>query len=391
MRRAIEPGDRAAGRALGGKTWLACLVLAAAATAVYANGFAGRFVFDDLTTIVGNPELRELWPGLTEFVTRQRTLTTLTLALNRSLGGTDPWGYHLVNLAVHVAAGWTLFALVRRTLELERFQPRTRGAARGIALATACLWLVHPLQTQSVTYVVQRAEALMGLFYLLTLYCTLRAATGARTRHWQGLAVLSCALGMASKPVMVTAPLVVLLFDRFLLAGSCRELARRRWRLHAGLALTWLVLGATDLVRLLGVSGTTTIGFGMADVSAREYVLTQPEVVLHYLRLALWPDPLVLDYGWPWVESPARALLPAGVLLLALAGSALALRRGRAEGFLGLAFFAILAPTSSFVPVRDAAFEHRMYLPLAAVTSGIVLAVHALLVRGRVGLSLIHI
>jgi len=365
------------------RTRLACILLATSAAGAYANSFAGRFVFDDLTQIVNNPELRELWPGLAAFLGRQRTFTTLTFALNFALGGTDPWGYHLVNLAVHLCAGLTLFALVRATLRLERFGASTRQAAHGIALATALLWLVHPLQTQSVTYVVQRAEALMGLFYLLTLYCTLRAAADEHGRRWQWLAVLACALGMASKPVMVSAPLVVLLFDRAVLARSWRELARRRALLHFGLALTWLVLAATDLVQLLGVSGPTTIGFGMADVSAREYALTQPEVVLHYLRLALWPDPLVIDYGWPWVESLADALLPALVLALALLGSAVALARGHAWSFLGVWFFAILAPTSSFVPVRDAAFEHRMYLPLAAVTCAVVLAANALLLRLR--------
>src|SRR5262245_44198291 len=376
-----------AGRAEGSEgmrgTWLAFLLLGVAAVTAYANSFSGRFVFDDLPQVVDNPEVRELWPGLAAFLSRQRTFTTLTFALNRALGGTEPWGYHLVNLAVHLCAGLTLFAVVRRTLRLERFAPGTRRAAHGIALAAALLWLVHPLQTQSVTYVVQRGESLMGLFYLLTLYCTLRAATGERARLWQRLAVLACALGMASKPVMVSAPLVVLLFDRALLARSWRELVRQRLPLHAGLALTWLLLAATDLVSLLGVRGTTTIGFGMEDVSAREYALTQPEVVLHYLRLAFWPDPLVLDYGWQWVQAPADALLPALVLALLLAGSVLALARGHAAGFLGVWFFAILAPTSSFVPVRDAAFEHRMYLSLAAVILGVVLAAHAILLRSR--------
>jgi tetratricopeptide (TPR) repeat protein len=356
----------------------------AAGAAAYSGSLGGPFVFDDLPQIVRDPEIRELWPGLMRFLQRQRTLTTFSFALNHALGDLDPWGYHLLNLVVHVLAGLTLFGVVRRTLGLANTPERQRTAAGGLALSVALLWLLHPLQTQSVTYVVQRAESLMGLFYLLTLYCTIRAATDAGTGPWKSLAVLACALGMASKPVMLTAPVVVLLYDRIFLARSWQDLARRRAPLYVGLAFTWLVLGLTGLHTMLverGAGEDPTIGFGMADVTAREYLLTQPEVVLHYLRLAFWPHPLVIDYGWPLNDSLARALFPGLVLAVGLAACVYALARGARAGFLGLWFFAILAPTSSLVPLRDAAFEQRMYLSLAGVSCGLVLLGHALLAR----------
>src|SRR6185312_4252239 len=94
-----------------------------------------------------------------------RPFLNLSLALNQAFGGTNPWGYHALNLAIHVLAGLTLFGLVRRTLEAGR-----KGSALLPAFAAALLWTVHPLQTEAVTYIVQRAESAMGLFYLLTLY-----------------------------------------------------------------------------------------------------------------------------------------------------------------------------------------------------------------------------
>jgi hypothetical protein len=248
-------------------------------------------------------------------------------------------------------------------------QPRLSGrfaqAATGIALAAALIWTIHPLQTESVTYIVQRAESIMGLFYLLTLYCVIRGAGSARPMAWYVLAVLACLLGMASKEVMATAPLVVLLYDRTFLSGTFQGALRRRWPLYVALTCTWgllayLVAGSTDR------GGSA--GFGLS-VTVWQYALTQLGVITHYLGLAFWPAGLVFDYGWPIASSVGQILPGAIVISLLLAGTIWALIRYPAAGFLGACFFLILAPTSSFVPVTDAAFEHRMYLPLAAVTS----------------------
>ena len=102
-------------------------------------------------------------------------------------------------------------------------QNRWGIAAVPLALAVAMLWAVHPLQTESVAYIVQRAESLVGLFYLLTLYFVVRGATSARAIVWYAGSVVACLLGMASKEVMVSSPLIVFLYDRAFLAGSFRE------------------------------------------------------------------------------------------------------------------------------------------------------------------------
>jgi Flp pilus assembly protein TadD len=168
---------------------------------------------------------------------------------------------------------------------------------------------------------------------------------------------------MASKEVMVTAPLVVLLYDRAFLAGTFKGALQRRWPLYGALACTWGLL-AYLMAGSAGRGGS--VGFGL-PVTPWQYALTQLGVITHYLRLAFWPSGLVLDYGWPMASSMNQILPGAVVIGVLAAGTIWALIRNSAAGFLGASFFLILSPTSSFVPLLDAAFEHRMYLPLAAV------------------------
>jgi protein O-mannosyl-transferase len=279
------------------------------------------------------------------------------------VGGTGVWGYHALNLAIHVMAGLTLFGIVRRTLA-------TRAAPRPLlaAFCVALLWELHPLLTESVTYVIQRAESLMGLFYLLTLYCFIRgsAAQTRRPRLWYALAVASCLLGMGTKEVMVSAPLVVFLYDRTFLAGSFAGAWRARRRVYAGLAATWLVLPFL-VFSTHGRGGTA--GFG-TDVPWWSYALTQLQAIVLYLRLSVWPHPLVFDYGSSMAALSPRLAPDAIAVAALLAATAWALARRPALGFLGACFFAILAPSSSIIPVvTEAMAEHRMYLPLIPVVA----------------------
>jgi Flp pilus assembly protein TadD len=332
--------------------------------AVYASSFTKVFVLDDVYWILDSLTIAQPGRYLREMASRP--VVALTLLLNHRLGGVNVAGYHLVNLAVHIGAALALFGIVRRTLLLGRWNGRFEQSAPWLALAVALIWMVHPLQTESVTYVIQRCESLMGLFYLLTLYCVIRSVDTPSGRHaWSLAAVGACVLGMGCKEVMVTAPLVVLLYDRTFLAGSFRQLLRQRWGLYAGLAATWAVVVACQLTAL---SPEETAGFGFKAISPLHYAMTQPGVILHYLRLSVWPIPLCLDYAdWPVTTTLTAFFLPGIAVAVLLGGTALGLLRGSWLGFLGAWFFLILAPTSSIMPIADVVFEHRMYLPLAAV------------------------
>jgi tetratricopeptide (TPR) repeat protein len=355
-------------------------ILAACAIAAYCRTFSVPLLLDDLPSIAENPSIRHwssaLWPPVNS-TTCGRPVLNLSLAVNYAISGTALWSYHLANLAIHALAGLTLFGIIRRMLA-----PQRVPNANLVAFSAALFWTLHPLQTEAVTYVVQRAESLMGLFYLLTVYGFIRYAEeqstagpigGAPAKKaagpglWAALSVLACILGMATKEVMASAPLMVLLYDRTFLAGSFREAWRRRWRVYAGLAATWLI-PAILVPSTHGRNGTAGFGSG---VSWWGYALTQFPSIVRYLRLSVWPHPLVFDYGTEWVRVSWAILLPAAVVLGLAGASAWALFRPglfwRSLGFAGVWFFAILAPTSLIPGNRQTAAEHRMYLALIPV------------------------
>lgn len=350
--------------------WASAAALVVAAFAAYANSLRVPFFFDDPIAILDNPSIRNLAalgdvlspPNNGSGVTG-RPLVNLSLAINHALGGTAVGGYHFANILLHALAGLALFGVVRRTLLQPALRERFGGAALPIALAGAALWVLHPLQTESVTCVIQRTELLVGLFYLATFYCYLRA-TESGSRRWTTLAIASCFAGMASKEVMVTAPFLVLLHDRTFVAGSFAEAWRRRRGLYLGLG------ASLGLLAFLVLSGGGTrgeaAGFNVG-VAWWAYALKQCEAIWLYLKLTLWPHPLVLYYGTDVVTNPL-AVWPQIIGIVALvAGTLWTLWRRPMLGFLGMWTLGILAPSSSVVPlVSQTVSEHRMYLPLAA-------------------------
>jgi len=368
------------------------LVVVAAGLLAYHNSFTGEFISDDVGSIPENPTIRHLWPiwqclspphwgGLT---VEGRPFINLSLAVNYALGGLHVWGYHALNLTVHILAGLALFGIMRRTLLQPALRERFGGAANALALATAVLWTVHPLQTEAVTYIIQRAESIMGLFYLLTLYCFIRGGGSRTPRVWYSLSVAACALGMASKEVMVSAPVMVLLYDRAFLSRSFVEAWRRRWPLYIALASTWILLAYVELSA--GDFGTTFTNARQIHRTWWEYLATEPGVILYYLRLSVWPSPLCWDRAWPIARTWTSIVPPSVAVVALLAASVWAWRKNPVWGFVGAWFFLILAPSSSFIPLHESIYEHRMYLSLAAVVSLVVMGSYSLL--GRESLAL---
>jgi tetratricopeptide (TPR) repeat protein len=368
------------------------VVLVTLCIVAYHNSFTGPFIFDDVRSIRDNPTIRHLWPigqclrpphqdGLT---VEGRPLINLSLAINYALGRQKVWGYHALNLTVHILAGLILLGVVRRTLLQPRLLGRFGAAANGLALTITILWAVHPLQTESVTYVIQRAESIMGLFYLLTLYCFIRGVESHRPRLWYSLCTATCAMGMASKEVMASAPLIVLLYDRTFISGSFRKAWRRRWPLHLLLASTWILLGY--LMFFTGSLHNAVANAETRGIVWWKYLLTEPGIILHYLRLSLWPHPLCLGYGWPVAAIWSGTLLPGLVIVSLIGATVWACKTNSVWGVLGAWFFLILAPSSSFLPTDSPAYEHRMYLPLAAVVVSLILGLYALAKGHRLSL-----
>jgi hypothetical protein len=162
------------------RVWWCTVALAFAGACTYINTLSNPFVFDDHATVVENEQIRDLSSPQVLLPERElpvagRPVTNLSFALNYALGRFDVRGYRVVNIAVHILCGLLLFGIVRRTLLLP-FASRLSSRATGIAFAAALLWLLHPLNSEAVDYLTQRTESMMGLFYLLTLYASLRAA-----------------------------------------------------------------------------------------------------------------------------------------------------------------------------------------------------------------------
>ena len=354
------------------RPFIPALIIAAGFWA-YHNSFQGPFIFDDAASVVRNPRIRHLWPiwdalsPSANSLVGGRPIVNLSLAINHAWGGTAPWGYHACNLAIHVLAALTLYGIVRRTLARSGLREQWGESAKWVALAVAVIWTVHPLQTEAVNYISQRCELLMGLFYLLTLYGFIRGVECRRPVPWFCASVAACFLGMASKEVMVTVPLMVLLYDRLFVSGSFRQVWNRHRGLYLGLAGSWLWLGF-----LMAGVHRRGVGYGLG-CTWWGYALAECRAVVKYLGLALWPHPLIFDYGDYAPIGPA-AVAPYALILAALATGVLYTpMRHRAIGFVGAWLFVILAPTSSVVPIAGSPMaEHRMYLPLAAV---VVLAV----------------
>lgn len=378
----IPPADGAP----PGRLWLAAALIVATVCVAYRNSLAVPFLFDDVPSILENPAVRSLRafaeslrPGADGGLTTSgRPVVALSFLLNHAMGGYHVAGYHVVNGAIHAMAALCLFGLVRRTLLAPGLRARFGPSALPLAATSALLWAAHPLQTAAVTYVVQRSESLAALFVLVTLYAFARAAgtAGGVARRWRAVSLSACALAMASKEAAASTPLLVLLYDRAFVSGSFRSAWSGKPAYYAALAATWLILLGL-VVSTGGRGGTAGLG---ADAAPWAYALTQCHAIVRYAGLAVWPYPLVFDYGIGTVRDLGEVLPQALLIAGAISCVVVALVRRPALGFLGAWFLLLLAPSSSIVPVvTQTVAEHRLYLPLAALLVMAVLSAHCVL------------
>jgi tetratricopeptide (TPR) repeat protein len=355
---------------------IAGLVLAALVWGVYGRSLTAPFFFDDYESVVDNRSIVSVLPlvgtpeepgplaELKNSTTAGRPLVNLSLAVNYQLGALDPKGYRAFNIMLHLLSALLLFATARRILALPVFEGRYERSRDGLALAVAALWALHPIQTEAVAYVSQRTELMASFFYLLAVYFSRRYWTAVEEydrRRWLVVAAISGLAGAASKEILVTLPVAVLLIDRTLVSGSFRKALASSRALYAGLALSWVML------LWLNAHGPRGASAGFGTVSAPVWWLTQAKALFYYQRLVLWPEPLSIHYAakyldsmtaaWPW----AVAALGVGVATAAL------LRRRHVVGLAGAWVFLVLAPTLLVPIATEVMAERRMYLPLAGI------------------------
>ena len=387
---------------------VAGLLIAISTFLVYSNTFYASFHFDDAQNIVENYSIRNLGNWI-DIIRGHRGVAMLTFAINYAMGGLNVVGYHIVNLVIHITNGILVYFLIFLTLNrIDSF----KVIAKKIAVYTALLFAVHPIQTQAVTYIVQRMESLASMFMLIGLLLFIKGTETSKTASrvlLYGAAVVSYLLGFKSKEIAITLPAIIILYDYcFLSEGNLKKLVSR-WPIYGVLLVILVFLAAPTFTGLqetpgeavsagFGVQGITSnpqntpgevvsAGFGVQGITPKEYLFTQFNVLIYYITLLFVPVNQNLDYDFPVskglfevpVVNPGTVLnipLPPPIvsliILLAIIGFALYLfthnasritNHGRLIAFFILWFFIILSPTSSFIPIIDVIFEHRLYLP----------------------------
>jgi protein O-mannosyl-transferase len=367
--------------------WRIDLALVVLVLLVHGNGVNGKLIFDDVGSIVDNPSIRDLADlpnvlfGGTFTTVVNRPVLNFSLAVNYALGQTSPWGYHVFNIVLHALN----VLLVARLAQVMLWAPG-RGPVETVIWSglAASLWAVHPLTTAAVVYIVQRAEALMSLFYLaglLSLVASVRAgqqvlADGesddsdhSREVWWWMAATVCFLLGLATKEVAITLPVIALVLDRTYLAATWSEVFRNRWRGYLTLMFISVAYAVFVLFISNGRGGTAGLSVRVLPV---DYLTTQFVIVADYLWYSIWPVCIPFDWGIVLITSPAdwgpplAILIP--LLLLSLVGAAC----GSRWTFPGAWLLLILAPTSTVVPIAtQVGALHRMYLPLVGLTIGV--------------------
>ena len=346
------------------------LIMAAAVALAYGHTLDVPFYLDDFSSIREN-SLVYHWQGfaaLREYAP-MRWLTYASFALNYHRGGFEPAGYHVVNIVIHLLAGIAVWGLVRGLLRTPRMEGAARGrGGAGVPLVAALLFLLHPLQTGAVTYIVQRLASLAALFYLIALaaYVQARLASSRRERvPCAAACALSSVLGLFSKENTATLPAAFLLVELLFFAPGRRDLARLVAIAGGGAIAVWVVTALSFGAHPLSFATMADVASQSRDISRDTYLATQLPVLWTYIRLFLWPVGLHLDYAVDLRHFADGVVLGALARHLALLALAIFLARRRPLIAFGILFFYLAhSVESGIIPIPELAFEHRNYLPL---------------------------
>jgi Flp pilus assembly protein TadD, contains TPR repeats len=341
----------------------------------YENSFAIPYLCDDSHEIGGNERLHSL-ANLPASVFEgnmvpARPLPYLTFAINYTIHQDHPWGYHLINLVLHVFNAILIANIVQLSLTKSRqlWKP-FEGLASVIAWSTASIWVTLPVHTLAVSFIYQRIELLMSTMFLLTLLLFMSAIQSPkRSLQYLTLSLLSCYAGALSKEAIATAPLMVLWYDRVFVSSSWKQLWNARKTYYLALAGTWLIIYLVILPQkhLYGEFG------GNTNISRWEYLLTQTRVILHYVKQVFLPEQLTFDYSFPMAFSISDVAGPFAILTAIAALAVSGMRFFPKISFLIGAFFLLLGPTSSLQPVSEFVKDYRIYLASVPLLLAVIL------------------
>jgi len=379
--------DKVAGISDSKKIAFSLLLIAVVAFVIYSNTFYSSFHFDDTPAIVENYAIHRF--DLKEiFSTSTRPVLDITFALNYYFGKLDVFGYHLVNIMLHIANGVLLYFILLWTVnpdseersagsgvqQLNAPSPMLSAKNFRIPLYASLIFVAHPIQTQAVTYIVSRSSVLATTFYLLTLLLFIKGfqsnpinSRNSINVYFIGAFLASC-LGMGTKQEAATLPFMLLVYDFYFISRGDWKVLKGHYRIHLAMFSTLAV------VFYLSFSGLKTyISFDYSKgvlmpqeqpITSIQYFLTQLHVIPYYIRLLFLPMNLNLDYDWPITRNIDFPTMFFFVLLAAIVVVAITLyRKARLVSFGIIWFFVTLSVTSSFIVIYDVIFEHRLYLP----------------------------
>jgi Flp pilus assembly protein TadD len=341
---------------------------------LYSNSLESPFIFDDVQKIAENAHIRITQFSAKEIVasglksSKTRFLPFISLAVNYYFHQYDPFGYHIVNVCIHILTGFFLYLFLSATLKISPRQT-LQDHADSIAFVAALIWLIHPVQTQSVTYIIQRMNSLASMFFILSIWCYVKARVEGGRRKWlwyAGSAVVWL-LSLGCKQNAVTLPFFVFLYEWFFFQGLDKKWLRRSLPFVLGIVvlLVFIALVYTDFQPLEKIKHIRDYSENQFTMAQR--ALTQPRVVMHYISLLIFghPSRLNLDYDFALSYSlinPFTTLLSlAAIVGLLILGVYMA-KKEPLIAFGIFWFFGNLVIESSVIPLA-LVFEHRLYLP----------------------------
>lgn len=347
---------------------IACGIIAAMVLIAYSNTFTASFHFDDNPSIIENATIRHItFDDIAQIIHGVRPVIYLSIMVNYAFSGLNVIGWHIFNIGIHIANSIFVYLLVLWTLLLPVFGKRYDGHAKWMALFVALLFGVHPIQTESVTYIISRTELLATFFYLATFLLFIKGAPTGKFGYAIGMLVTSF-LAMGSKEWAVTLPALLILYDFLFIAKGKVGPVLSRWYLFVMTAIPWVQIYNT--LSLTAKGGQAGIGFDVVSptgISPVNYLLTSFNVIWTYIRLLVLPIGQNLDYEYPIAKTlfeMPTILSFIGHLVVVSAAFWLYKKKGMLLVPFGVAWFYIgLSPVQSFVPIIDVIFEHRLYMP----------------------------
>jgi tetratricopeptide (TPR) repeat protein len=367
---------------------LACLFLVILVFHIYAHSKEGPFVFDDLVNITENSHVQISsldWDSLRraafESPSSTRPVANISFALNYYFNRLDPESFRLVNVLIHLANGLLLLLFLKATLQTPAFSEFRRGMNRFMPFAATAIWLVNPIHTQSVSYIVQRMNSLAAMFCMLAflLYIYARLSKNRRRRGLLlGSGLLAFLMALGSKEIAITLPVFVFLYEWYFFQDLDQDWLKKNYLWPLGILLFWA--GMALIYLDFSPAETILSSYQTRDFTLAQRVMTQPRVIIFYIFLFLFPHPsrLNLDHYFPVSLSPLdppTTLLAMLAIIGLLATAVLCARRYRLLSFCILWFMGNLVLESSVIGL-EMVFEHRTYLPSFPVTMVIVMLLY---------------